>query len=156
MEILLLIFGAMLICVGLLGVFIPFLPGLPFSYAGLLVLQFISQPFTVKFLVVWAIVVAFVTIFDSLVPTYGSKKFGGTPYGVTGSLFGLFIGIFFFPPVGFVIGPILGAFVGELLGGKATNTALKAAFGSFAGFMIATGIKVILAGTMAYYYFINM
>lgn len=156
MEILLLILGAMLICVGLLGVFIPFLPGLPVSYAGLLVLQITSSPFTVKFLVVWAVIVAFVTIVDSLIPTYGSKKFGGTPYGVTGSLVGLFIGIFFFPPLGFVIGPILGAFIGELLGGKATNIAMKAALGAFAGFLITTGVKVILAGMMAYYYFINM
>jgi len=156
MEMLVLILGAMLICVGLLGVFIPFLPGLPFSYAGLLVLQFISQPFSIKFLVIWAIIVAFVTIFDSLIPTYGSQKLGGTAYGITGSLIGLFIGILFFPPIGFVTGPVLGAFVGELLGGKATNTAFRVALGAFAGFIIATGIKVILAGTMAYYYFINM
>jgi uncharacterized protein len=156
MEIILLLFGAMLICVGLLGVFIPFLPGLPFSYAGLLVLQFTNAPFTIKFLVIWAIIVGFVTIVDSLIPTYGSKKFGGTPYGVAGSLIGLFIGMFFFPPIGFVTGPIIGAFIGELVGGKASNIAMKAAFGAFAGFIISTGIKIVLAGTMAYYYFINM
>jgi uncharacterized protein YqgC (DUF456 family) len=156
MEIVLLILGAMLICIGLLGVFIPFLPGLPFSYGGILVLQLVSQPFSVKFLVIWAVVIAIATIVDSLVPTYGSKKYGGTPFGITGSLIGLFIGMFFFPPIGFVLGPILGAFIGELVGGRSSNNAARAAFGAFMGFMVVTGIKVMLAGTLAYYYFVHM
>ena len=156
MEIILIILGAALITLGIIGVFIPFLPGLPFSYAGLLLLQLAQQPFTITFLVVWIIIVAVVTIGDSLMPTWGTKKFGGTPYGVLGSIIGLIIGVFFFPPIGFIVGPLIGAFVGEIMAGKKYNRALKSAFGSFLGFMISTGLKVVIAGIMGYYYFTNI
>lgn len=156
MEIILIILGAALITLGLIGVFIPFLPGLPFSYAGLLLLQLAQQPFTVKFLLVWIIIVAVITIGDSLMPTWGTKKFGGTPYGIFGSIIGLIIGMFFFPPIGFITGPIIGAFVGELVAGKKYNMAMKSAFGSFLGFMISTGLKVLVAGIIGYYYFTNI
>ena len=156
MEIILIILGAAFITLGLIGVFIPFLPGLPFSYAGLLLLQLAQQPFTISFLIVWVIIVAVITIGDSLMPTWGTKKFGGTPYGILGSMIGLIIGVFFFPPIGFIAGPIIGAFVGEIVAGKKYGRALKSAFGSFIGFMISTGIKVVIAGIMGYYYFTNI
>ncbi len=93
-------------------------------------------------------------VLDNVLPTWGTKKLGGTPYGIWGSILGLLVGIFF-PPIGFVLGPLIGAFVGEIIGGNNTDKALKSALGSFAGFMAATGMKVMAASVMAYYFFIN-
>lgn len=156
MEAILIILGAALITLGLIGAFIPVLPGLPFSYAGLLVLQLAQQPFSISFLLIWIIIVAVLTIADGLLPVWGTRKYGGSAYGVLGCIIGLVIGIFFFPPIGFIIGPLAGAFAGELIAGKQSGQAFKAAFGSFVGFMAATGIKVLTAGIMGYYYFINI
>ena len=156
MEIILIILGAAFITLGIIGAFIPFLPGLPFSYAGLLLLQLAQQPFTITFLVLWIIIVAVITIGDSLMPSLGTKKFGGSPYGILGSIIGLVIGMFFFPPIGFITGPIIGAFVGEIIAGKKYDRAFKSAFGSFVGFMVTTGLKVVIAGIMGYYYFTNI
>ena len=57
-----------------------------------------------------------------------------------------------FPPVGFIVGPLVGAFLGEIIGGQGQQQALKAAWGSFLGFMAATGIKVMAALILCWYY----
>lgn len=156
METILLIIGALFILAGLAGAFLPVVPGLPFSYFGLLILQFLYAPFSVLFLIVWAGIVILVGfILDNVIPAWGAKKFGGSSYGVTGSVLGLIAGLFF-PPIGFVVGPLIGAFVGEIIGGNSSDKAFKSAFGSFVGFMAATGLKVMAAGMMAYYYFSNV
>lgn len=156
METILLIIGALLIIAGLIGAFLPVVPGLPFSYLALLIIQYLYAPFSLTFLLVWAFIVIMVGfVLDNVIPAWGTKKFGGSPYGVTGSMVGLVAGLFF-PPLGFVFGPLIGAFLGELIAGNKSDKALKSAFGSFIGFMAATGLKVMTAAVMAYYFFVNI
>lgn len=156
METILIILGALFIIAGLLGSFLPVLPGPPLSYIGLLVLQLCSPaPFSMQFLVIWALITGAVMVLDNLIPAYGTKKFGGSPYGVAGSIIGLIAG-FFFPPAGLVVGPIGGAFLGEILGGKTSDRALRAAWGSFLGLLGSTLLKVIVSGMMAWYFFASL
>ena len=153
METLFIVLGALLVVAGFAGSFLPVLPGPPLSYAGLLVLQFAAgYPFTLTFLLVWGLIVAVVMVLDNVVPAYGTKKFGGSPFGVWGSIIGLVAGAFF-APVGLVVGPLAGAFVGELVAGKQTDQALRSAAGSFFGFLAGTLLKVIVSGMMGYYFF---
>lgn len=156
METFWIILGALCILSGFIGSFLPVLPGPPVSYAGLVVLQFTtSPPFTIQFLVIWALIVIVIMILDNVIPAYGTKKYGGSTYGVWGSILGLIAG-FFFPPMGILIGPIAGAFLGELVGGKTSGQAFRAAWGSFLGFMAGTLLKVIACGMMGYYFFVNI
>lgn len=156
METLLLIIGSLFIVAGLAGAFLPVVPGLPFSYVGLLILQFLYAPFSLTFMLVWAgIVILFGFVLDNVLPAWITKKSGGSAYGITGSVIGLMAGLFF-PPVGFIIGPLIGAFIGELISGQKSDRALKSALGAFAGFMAATGLKVIAASIIAFYYFTNL
>lgn len=152
-QILWIIVGAIFIFVGLIGCFVPIIPGPPLGYVGLLMLQLLEEPaFTTRFLLIWAAITAIVTFLDYVIPVYGTKKFGGSKRGVWGSVIGLIIGIFFFPPFGIIIGPLLGALVGELSAGKESAAAIKSAFGSFVGFLAGTLIKLIATGFMAYYF----
>ncbi|HKL18850.1 MAG TPA: DUF456 domain-containing protein [Halalkalibaculum sp.] len=156
METIIIILGALLILAGLLGSFLPVLPGPPISYVGLLLLQLTSTPpFSVQFLIIWALIVIAIMLLDNVVPAWGARKYGGSPYGVWGSILGLIAG-FFFPPLGIIIGPIVGAFVGEMAGGKTSDQALRAAWGSFVGFLAGTLMKVIASGMMGYYFFMNI
>lgn len=156
METVIIILGALLILAGLLGSFLPVLPGPPISYVGLLLLQLTSTPpFSIQFLVIWALIVIAIMILDNVVPAWGARKYGGSPYGVWGSIVGLIAG-FFFPPVGIIIGPIVGAFAGEMIGGKTSDQALRAAWGSFVGFLAGTLIKVVASGMMGYYFLMNI
>lgn len=156
METLLIIVGALLIIAGFLGSFLPVVPGPPLSYGGLLVLQLTATaPFGWQFMLVWALIVTAIMVLDNVIPVYGAKKYGGSPYGVWGSIIGL-VGGFFFPPLGIILGPIVGAFLGELIGGKNSDEALRAAWGSFVGFIAGTVLKVIASGMMGYYFFMNI
>jgi len=96
-------------------------------------------------------VVMAVTVLDYVVPAYGTKKFGGTKYGIWGCTIGLIFG-FWLGPLGIVLGPFLGALVGELIGGKNSDSAFKAALGSFVGFLASTLLKLIVCGVMAWYF----
>jgi uncharacterized protein YqgC (DUF456 family) len=157
METLLIIIGAICIITGLLGSILPILPGPPISYVGLLLLQFTDPaPFTTRFLVIWALIVVVILVLDNLIPAWGTKKFGGSPYGVWGSVLGLIAGIFFFPPLGLVVGPLVGAFIGELVAGKQSDQAIRSALGSFIGFLAGTFLKVIACGVMGYYFFSSL
>ena len=152
-QIIWIIIGAIFIFVGILGCFIPILPGPPLAYVGLLMLQLLDPPaFTTRFLFIWAGITAIVTFLDYVIPVYGTKKFGGSKRGVWGSVIGLIIGIFFFPPFGIIIGPLLGALIGELSAGKTSSTAIRSAFGSFVGFLAGTSIKLIATGWMGYHF----
>ena len=138
----------------IIGIFLPFLPGPPLNYGALLLLHFTTNhQFSMKFLVVWAIISAMVVLLDYLIPIWGTKKFGGSKQGVWGSVIGLVAGLFIFPPFGIIIFPFAGAVVGELIAGKDTGSALKAGFGSFAGFLAGTILKLIVSGMMTWYFF---
>lgn len=157
MDLFLSILAVILMLVGLAGAIIPVIPGPIISFLGLLSLYFTTPPpFTNKFITTWAIIAITVTALDQIIPILGTKKMGGTKYGVNGSIIGLLIGIFFFPPIGIILGPFLGALVGELIGGKDFNQATRAGFGSFLGFLSGVFLKFVFSFIAAYYTIINL
>ncbi|MCH8550191.1 MAG: DUF456 domain-containing protein [Balneolaceae bacterium] len=153
MTTLLIAIGAALIMAGIVGSFLPGIPGTPLGYLGLLSLQLMPEsPFSISFLVIWAIIVVIVMSLDQLLPAAGSGRMGGTRYGVIGCLIGAVAGLIFFPPLGLLIGPVVGAFIGELIGGQKADQAVRSAIGSFIGFFVSTVIKVAVSLIMAYYF----
>jgi len=152
MDIVWMVIGGLLMLFGIIGCLLPLLPGPPLSYFGLLVLQLMEEPpFSVTFLIIWALVVVIITGLDYVVPIYGTKRFGGTKYGLWGCAIGLVAG-FWFGPVGIIVGPFIGALIGEWIGNANSDQALKAAIGSFVGFLFGTVIKLIASVTMLYYF----
>jgi uncharacterized protein YqgC (DUF456 family) len=109
---------------------------------------------TLSFLLVWLAVTGVVTVIDYVVPAWFTKLTGGSKAGGWGAIIGLFAGLLY-PPVGMILGSLLGAFAAELLFAKKdTATSLKSAFGAFLGFLSGTGIKLVAAGVMLYYIFV--
>jgi hypothetical protein len=156
MDIFLSVLAILLLLIGLIGAVIPIIPGPIISYLGLLSLYFNShQPFTDRFMLFWAAIAVGITVLDNLVPVLGTQKMGGTKKGVWGSIIGLILGLSF-PPFGILIGPFVGAVIGELIGGKEFNLALKAGFGSFLGFLTGTILKLAYAGWIGYYIVVNL
>jgi uncharacterized protein YqgC (DUF456 family) len=149
--------GIVFMISGILGCVLPVIPGPPLSYLGLLLLHFTEKyQFSTRFLIIWAVITGVVYALDYIIPAWGTKKFGGSKRGVWGSIIGLVIGLFFFPPFGIIIGPFVGAVVGELTVGKDSNAALKSGFGSFLGFLLGTLLKLIASGMMTWYFFREM
>ena len=148
MEITLLILAGICMLVGIIGCIIPGLPGVPIAYAGLWIAQATDRvDFGWKMLLIWGIVTIVVSVLDYVVPAWGTKKFGGTRYGVWGSTIGVFVGLFF-GAIGVIAGPLIGAILGELIGGKEVKEALKAGWGSFVGLLCGTILKLVCCGLM--------
>ena len=145
MEILLIVLAIILLILGVIGCIIPMLPGIPLSYAGLLILHFTtSAQFINTQLIIWLLVVVILQVLDYITPLLGSKYSGGSEYGNRGCIAGTIIGLFFMP-WGIIMGPFLGAVIGELLGGRDIHNALRAGVGSLIGFLIGTLAKLVAA-----------
>lgn len=152
MDVLWIVLGVILMLVGLAGCILPFLPGPPLCYLALLIQQLQSfPPYTTDFLLIWAGITLLVTGLDYVIPIYGTRKFGGTRYGMWGCVVGLVAGLWL-GPFGLILGPFAGAFVGELIGNARSDHALRAAVGSFIGFLTGTLLKLIACFVMGWYF----
>lgn len=147
MDIALLLIAFILMIVGILGSFLPVLPGPPISWVGLLLLYFTKAvPMSYTVLGVTLFVALVVGILDYVIPAKGTKRFGGSKYGIWGTNIGLVVGILAPIPFGFIIGPFVGAFVGEMINdSKDSQKAFKAATGSFIGFLASTFMKFVVS-----------
>ncbi len=154
MDIALTILAGILVITGFIGSVLPVLPGPPLSYLGLLLFHW-SKYTQYSPAILWTLGIAtlLITIFDQLFPIIMTKRMGGTKYGSWGTTIGLIIGFFIAPPIGIVLLPFIGALVGELIGGAQMHKAVKSAMASFLGFLLGTGIKLVIAGVIIYYYF---
>lgn len=133
---------------GVLGSFLPILPGPPLSWIGLLLLHLTKiVPANTTFLVVTLVVAILVLVLDYIIPAVGTKRFGGSKSGMIGTTLGLLVAIIFpvFGVFGIVIWPFVGALIGELINKSIGQNAMRAAFGSFIGFLASTFLKFILA-----------
>ncbi len=155
-EIALEIFCALLGVIGILGSVLPILPGPPVSYVGMLILYIwgvnTHDDLTRTVMITWLIVSVAVVVLDYIVPAYFTKVTGGSKAAAKASTIGMIIGILFFPPAGMIIGAFIGALIGEMfIEGKELKHSLKAALGSFLGFLFGTGLKLTASGVMMYY-----
>ena len=155
MSTLLIVLAIILGVIGIIGSIVPGLPGPPLSWAGLL-LAYLSHrlrgaDMSLTFVLIWLGVTIIVTILDYIVPAKFTKLAGGTKAGSQGALIGMIIGMFF-TPLGMIPCSLLGAFLAELFqSDKSAGGALKSALGTFAGFLVGTGMKLIVTVTMTYY-----
>ena len=146
MDLLIIIIGFLLILTGIIGSFLPIIPGPITGWFGLLVLyqtSFLNLDYS--FLLVTLFIAVSIFILDYFIPAIGAKKFGGTKTGVIGSTLGTVIGIILFGPMGIIFGAFLGAFIGELSTNKSnTRIALKAAIGTLVGYIGGILLKLSL------------
>lgn len=153
LDILLILFGAVFMLIGIIGCIAPMLPGIPLSYIGILLLHFTSKvQFSTDFLIFWGAMVVVIQLLDNYIPIWGTRKFGGGSKGVWGSTIGVIAGMFLFPPLGIIIFPFVGAVIGELIDKKEPKTALKAGFGAFLGFVAGTLMKLAVAIILTFYF----
>lgn len=146
MDIILIIIAALFMILGIIGSFLPVLPGPLTSWLGLLIVHLTKAiPINKSFLIITLIIALLIWVLDYIIPAIGTKRFGGTKYGMIGTTLGLIVGLLAPIPGGIIIGPFIGALIGELLNNSDSKTATRAAFGSFIGFLTSTFIKFVVA-----------
>jgi len=167
MDIVLIIFWSILCLIAIIGSLLPVLPGPLLAYITFILLQLTSKdPFSRTFFIIWAFIIIFLTILDYIVPARGTKKFWGTKRGVRGSNIWLVVAVIILPIlwitlgpfglVGLIAGPFVGAYLGEKNARKSDKHALRAARGSFIGFVTGSLLKLVVSIIMAGYFFVNV
>ena len=147
------IVGFLFVLLGIVGSFLPVLPGPLTGWIGLFLLHQSDRiPQDNTFLLTSFAIALLVFLIDYVIPAMGTKKFGGSKKGIIGSTIGLVIGLLFLGPLGIIVGPFLGAYSGELLNKTEQKQALKAALGSLIGFLTGVFLKFAVALVFCFYY----
>lgn len=141
--------AALLVLVGLVGVVLPALPGLPLVFAGMLLAAWAGgfEQIGTATLVVLGVMTAVSFAIDFWATAHGASRVGASRKALVGAVLGTFAGLFF-APIGLLVGPFLGALVGELLHGRAFRQAAKVGFGTWLGIVLAVVLKLGLAFAM--------
>ena len=128
---------------GLLGVFLPIIPGPFFSFLAILLLQFFtSYSFNTDYLIILGLLAIIITFLDYWLQVYSVRYFGGGKSSTIGVILGIILGIFFIPPIGVRVGPFIGAYLGALLESDFDFlNSFKVAGGALIGFLCGTILK---------------
>lgn len=147
MDIILLVVAGLFMLLGVLGSFLPILPGIPMSWLGFLLFHLTSAvPMNYTFLGITLFITIVIFALQYAIPALGTKYLGGTKWGMAGATIGLFIGLFLPIPFAVLIVPFIGAYLGEMMNKANSGAALKAASGSFIGLLASTFMEFVVTG----------
>lgn len=137
------------VLLGLAGIVLPLLPGVPLIFAGLWLLAWIDGFTRVAetTVVILAGMAAIAWLVDYLAAALGAKGAGASGLAVAGAAIGAVIG-FFGGLAGIILGPIVGAVSGEWLARRNRLQAARAGLAAGIGFLIAIAAKLGIAFTM--------
>ena len=153
-------FAAILVVLGVLGTVLPVLPGALLVFGGLFLAAW-AQDFTRVGpwgLAVIGALMALAFAVDFIASVAGAKRVGASPKALLGAAIGGLIGVFFGLP-GILLGPFIGAVLGELIARGGFRQAARVGVGTWLGLLFAAVAKLVIAflmiGTFAAFYFAN-
>jgi len=138
-----------LVTAGIIGLLLPALPGPPVVFVGLLLGAWIDDFAYVGWgtLTLLAVIAAAISAVDFAAGSLGASRFGASPRAAWGALVGALVGIAL-GPAGILVGPFLGAVVGELSARRTLSEAGRAGVGATVGLIVGAAAKLGLAFTM--------
>ena len=141
--------AVILMLVGIAGVILPALPGLPLVFIGMLLAAWAGdfQQIGWVTLVVLGLLTLLSVAVDFFATLVGAKRVGASKKALWGAVLGTFIGIFF-GPIGLFAGPFVGALLGELWHGKEIGQATKVGLGTWLGIVLGIVLKLGVAFAM--------
>lgn len=138
-----------LILAGLAGVLIPGLPGPPLIFLGMALGAWIDHFQKVGWLTLLLLAAMAVLAWavDVLANLAGTKLAGASRWAMAGAVLGGFVGLFFGPP-GLILGPMIGAALGELISRRGLKQVARSSVAAGLGFLLAMAIRIGLAVAM--------
>ena len=134
-----------LIVVGVIGTFLPLLPGAALVFGGMLLAAWIDDFQRVGWitLVILGVLTLLVFIVDFVAGLLGAKRVGASRLALIGATIGTIVGLFF-GLVGILVAPFVGAFVGEVIARGQVAPAARVGFGTWIGFVAGALAKFAL------------
>jgi uncharacterized protein YqgC (DUF456 family) len=151
--------AVILVLVGIGGVILPALPGLPLVFAGMLLAAWAGDFQQIGWfpLLLLGLMTLLSVAVDFFATMMGAKRVGASRKALIGAMVGTFAGLFF-GPVGLFVGPFVGALVGELWHGRELGQATKVGLGTWLGIVLGIVLKLGLAfgmlGLFAFAWFV--
>ena len=141
--------AVILVLVGIAGVILPALPGLPLVFAGMLLAAWAGgfQQIGWVTLVVLGLLTLLSIAADLFATMVGAQRVGASRKALIGTVVGTFAGLFFMP-IGLLAGPFVGALLGELWHSREIGQAAKVGLGTWLGILLGTVLKLGLAFAM--------
>ena len=148
------VLAAALVLLGLIGVVLPALPGLPLVYAGMLLAAWADgfERIGVWTLVALGVLTALSLAVDLAATAMGAKRVGASRLALLGAAIGTVVGLFF-SLVGVFVAPFIGAVIGELIHRRKLakadiGHATKVGLGTWLGILFGVVLKLALAFAM--------
>jgi uncharacterized protein YqgC (DUF456 family) len=148
------VLAGILILVGIAGVILPAIPGLPLVFAGMLLAAWAGgfQQIGVTTLVILGVLTVLSLGIDFWAAAMGARRVGASRLALVGAIVGTLGGLVL-GPVGLFIGPFVGALAGELLHGRRLDAAgmgqaTRVGFGTWLGIAMGIALKLMLALAM--------
>jgi uncharacterized protein YqgC (DUF456 family) len=144
MNILLYVIAAALIGAGLVGAIVPALPGIPLIFGGIWLIAGVDgyHHLGLWWLLGIAVIGTIGLTVDLLAGALGAKRVGASKQAVWGALVGTVIGLFFGLP-GVLLGPFVGAVLGELASGNSVLRSTHVGVSAWFGLLFGTIIKLV-------------
>lgn len=144
------IVSAGLIIIGLLGVFLPVLPGIPLAFAGMVLAGWAGgfKEISVLVLILLGLLTAASVAIDFLASALGAKRAGASKLAVLGAGLGSLFGMILFNLPGLILGPFVGVMVVETAQGKSVREAGKIGLATWIGMAVGVALKVGLTFAM--------
>lgn len=143
------ILGGLLMLVGIIGIVLPALPGVPLMFAGMLMVAWAGD-FSLLgpgMLVVLGVLTLLSVVLDVLAGLIGAQRVGASRLALAGAAIGTVVGLFF-GLIGVVFGPFIGAFLGELAYSRKSTLATRVGVGTWIGLLLGTIAKIGIAFLM--------
>lgn len=143
------VLAGLLILVGLAGTILPALPGVPLVFAGMLVAAWAGgfSKVSIWTIVLLAVLTVLAIVLEVVASAVGAKRSGASWLAFAGAGLGTLIGAFA-GIVGLLLGPFVGAVIGEWLATRNMPQATRAGVGAAVGFIVGTAAKLALCFTM--------
>lgn len=141
--------AAVMMLVGLVGTILPALPGVPLIFAGMLLAAWADgfMHIGVWTLVLLGFLCVVAVAIDFIASLMGAKRVGASGWALFGAAVGTLAGFFLGIP-GLILGPFVGALVGELVAGGTMRRAAEVGFGTWLGLLFGTLAKIALSFAM--------
>ena len=138
-----------LVIIGLAGVVLPALPGLPLMFAGMWLAAWAGgyDQVGVGTVIMLAVLTLLTLGVDIVAALLGAKRVGASRLALLGAAIGTVAGLFL-GLAGIIIGPFVGALLGEWLHGRRLGMAARVGVGTWLGIVFAAVLKLTLGFAM--------